>query len=241
MAFVPKRPLSLTEKLEAAKAAQGNLQTVSKSMEDSATPKSLYVEVKDARKRYRIIFDDSGSMAGSKLADAKAGTIEFLKNCTPNDTAVGIHPLNMEAIPMDTNLPVLAKLIETIQDSGGTPGFRILQEAQRATPAATNYIIFTDGDTSDGYSLSDAVIATAKRDKTPVDVVLIVENQHDVDKEDAHHLMMKRLADETGGIFLVFDRTKVNFRDAFKYLSPGLRGMLGDGSFKANLEAGKIK
>lgn len=39
----------------------------------------------------------------------------------------------------------------------------------------------------------------------------------------------------------MFDRTKVNFQDAFKYLSPNLRLALSDGNFRADLQNGKVR
>ena len=53
---------------------------------------------------------------------------------------------------------------------------------------------------------------------------------------------MQRLAEATGGIYLVFDSNKgVNFAQAFKYLSPTKRLMLMNAEFKAKLERGEVK
>jgi hypothetical protein len=79
-------------------------------------------------------------------------------------------------------------------------------------------------------------IAKAVERKTPVDTVFISYGYHGYAADT-----MRELAEKTGGYFLIFDKNKVNFGEAFKYLSPGMRHMLAAESFREDLQAGRIK
>jgi len=221
------------------KAAALTVKPKSTSIEAQERESAGFVEpdnpaVKD---RIRIIFDDSGSMIGQTIKDAQDGCIEFMKNCEVNKAAVAVHPMNADAIALDTNLPKLAALMPLIHDSGGTPMFETLQKAQAEEPKATRYIIFTDGQPNyNDLNMKESCISKAIEFKTPIDTVLIGLK----DSPEAH--LMKEIADRTGGIFLVFERGKANFKTAFKYLSPGLRlQLMADNSLKAKVEAGAVK
>lgn len=225
---------------EAKKRAEAALIKVEKpkSIESHERETNGFVEpdnpaVKD---RIRIIFDDSGSMeAGAKIKDAQDGCIEFMRNCEVNKAAVAVHPMNKEQITLDTNLPKLAALIPMIDATGSTPMFETLEAAQSLEPKASHYIIFTDGQPNELFG-KEKCIKTAIEQKTPIDTVLIGF------KGSREAELMEEIAKRTGGIFLVFERGKVNFRDAFKYLSPGLRLQLTSGLIsKEAVESGKIK
>jgi hypothetical protein len=72
------------------------------------------------------------------------------------------------------------------------------------------------------------------------DTVLIWEGGSGVERS-SEYLLLKEIADRTGGIFFVFDRAKVHFQNAFKYLSPNLRLALSDANFRADLQNGKVR
>lgn len=197
-----------------------------------------YIVPAVAKNRIRIVFDDSGSMAGQKLQDAQIGVEEFLRACKLNETAVAVHPMNGKARDLTADLPNLAVSVHGINSDGGTPMFQTLTQAQYASPRATRFILFSDGSPTDNGK--ESCIGTAILAKTPIDTVLIWEGGAGVERS-SEYALLKEIADKTGGIFLVFDRTKVNFQDAFKYLSPGLRLSLSDGKFRAALQNGKVR
>lgn len=241
------------EELEQERRDAGVLTTVEKSKtekeraQDRRSSKG-FVEPEKAKDIIKILFDDSGSMAGQKLADAKAGSIEFMRNCGINQVAIGIYPFNAEAIKPDTDLPDVGALTQHIKATGSTPMFETLESAMKEEIRATRYIIFTDGQ-PDSESKKNALIERAQADKTPIDTVWIVEfaNMHsdfysESNKENrAEYILLKSIADATGGFFLIFDRNKVNFAQAFKYLTPGNRLMLTNESFRRDVEEGRIR
>lgn len=247
--FTPKKTglAALLEEQERARAAEAKLQTITKpqSKQEEARQLHGFVEPEAAQERIRIIFDDSASMSGQKIKDARNGCIEFLRYCGVNQVACAVHPMNKEALALDTNLPDLAALINHIEAAGGTPMFTTLSKAQKEEIRATRFIVFSDGKPTDRghtYGASEIdwmekCILQAIEEKTPIDTVYICDS-----KPLEHEIaIMKELAERTGGIFLTFDRNKVNFGQAFKYLSPGLRWMLESDTTRKNLESGGLK
>jgi hypothetical protein len=174
----------------------------------------------------------------SLLQDAQIGCEEFLRACTLNQTAVAVHPMGGTALAITADLPALAASIHGIKIDGNTPMFQTLTQAQHAAPKATRFIVFSDGAPTD--SGKEERITTAIQAKTLIDTVLIWEVGTGVE-HSSEYLLLKEIADRTAGIFLVFDRTKVNFQDAFKYLSPNLRLALSDGNVRADSQNGKVR
>lgn len=217
-----------------------------------------FVEPELAPDRIAILFDDSSSMSSgypvSKIRDAQEGTIEFLKNCQVNLVACGVFPMNAEAIPLDTNLPKTAAIVPLIAATGSTPMYTTWKKIQELkqdsthidhppVPAYTRVIIFSDGQPTDNiyYSrnsnLHEQCIKVSIEAKVPVDTVYISDGgSNDTDSD-----ILKEIAERTGGFYLKFDRTKTNFRQAFKYLTPGMRLMLQDPNFKRDVEEGRRK
>jgi len=193
-----------------------------------------YIEPALAKDRIAIIFDDSVSMREAKIKDAQQGCIEFLRNCQVNQVACAIYPMNRKEIAAETDLPKIAALIPFITVHGVTPLFETWQNVQTSEIKWTRTIIFSDG-VPDSTALKDTLIQTAVERKVPCDTVYISEIN------GSSSALLKEIAEKTGGFYLVFNRNKVNFRDAFKYLSPGLRLQLSDGNFRKALQDGKIK
>jgi hypothetical protein len=246
-----KYAVGVDAKKAAIEAARGN------KANDSALVK--WINPADCPERNRIVFDDSGSM-GSYIEDAKKGVVEFLKNCTPNQTAVAIHSMNSTEMKLQSDLIQLALDIQTKHfNSGGTPFFNTMKIALEAKPTLTRLVAFTDGSPTDrlqaeedesairGYyqrdywhDSADIIIKIAKNtvaDKTiPIDTVFFgsLGNVEEIK-------LLKYLSEATGGIFLHFDPARINFRTAFKYLAPCYRAMLTDGSFRAAVERGEKK
>ncbi len=220
-----------------------------------------YIKPEQADSRLRIVFDNSGSMAGSKITDAKKGVVEFLRNCTPNKDAVAIHllenpsnyeredeyeinlarnvSLNILNSVLMTDLTMLASNIdhESITAFAGTPLFECIIRTVETQPQATRIIAFSDGSPNfNDVPNEKTALATAIEAKIPIDTVYFGP------AGTAGAETMKRIAEKTGGIFLVFDPAKgVNFADALKYLSPVQRLRLMDEKFKADLQAGRVK
>ena len=242
MAFKPKLGNSIGSTLaEQARNNSTALQNTPKEKKETPT----FTDPANAKERIRIIFDDSSSMSSEKIKDARDGCIEFLRNCKVNETAVAVHVMNsslqdklIDLKGLTTNLPALSILIQKIEAVGGTPLYETLKSAQSTTPKATRYIVFSDG-SPNTTDKKEEVIQIAKENETPVDTVLIAHSNCEVG--DAAYDLFKELADRTGGYFLVFDRNKVDFKSAFKYLAPNLRVKLSDGKVRLTLEAGELK
>lgn len=192
-----------------------------------------------AKHRIGLVFDDSGSMSGSKIQDAHEGTEEFIRCCIPKETAISVYPMNMEyqnnQIPLTTKLYSLALRIKGIDATGGTPLFETTKK-MLTTENITRGIIFSDGSPNGGDMRFEAeVIGLACEKKIPIDTVFIGS-----DYETEAIALMKRIAEKTGGIFIHLQHGKANFRTSFKYLSPGYRAMLMDSNFKAKVERGEV-
>src|ERR1700733_2197702 len=232
--------------------------------EDAALLRSRdWIKPEDATDKLRIIFDNSGSRNGAKLQAEKDGVVEFLRNCTPNSTAIAIHLLNPEgsskwdyssgnvlSLPLPTNIEkskmtadiiLLASEITepSIHACGGTPLYETIEKAlASAEPRATRLIAFSDGAPS-WVGNKDSILQGAKRASIPIDTVFIC-SPHEPAWEHASAIAeMKYIAEMTGGIFL--DLSKGDIKSGLKYLAPVKRLMLADSSFKSKVERGEVK
>lgn len=219
---------------------------------EKAAENFKFVPVEQAIEKVEIIFDNSGSMSGDKIVNAKEGVTEFMKSCKPNETAVRISPINDESLTMTTNLPVLADQLKNLHAKGGTPLYSTINRAlNRREYRATRLIAFSDGEAdewarttkneyrngmeSEGHRQT---VKAAKEAGIVIDTCYIA-NGEGWNEEQAEQTM-QRLAEDTGGIFLKFEKGKCDFRRGFKYLTKGNRLFLMDNNFKAKLEAGEI-
>jgi Mg-chelatase subunit ChlD len=224
MAFQIKSPVGLAAKIAAANpSALATAQAPIKFLPVSAT------EIKD---KLGILFDDSGSMRGQPLKEAKEGVIEFLRSCSPNQTAVGIYPLNGHDIKLDTNLPYLATLVQGISTSGSTPLVSKAIKILEVNKEINRLIAFSDG--CPDSTFTDNLVALCKERKLPIDTFFIGS------ESDTNAMaFMKKFAEDTGGIFMHL-KPGVSMRATLKYLAPAFRAMLTDGAFKAQVEGGKV-
>lgn len=205
-----------------------------------------------------IVFDNSGSMAGQAIIDAREGTEELMKACTPNETAIKIIPLNngnMSHTNIQTrfscDLPLLALDLPFIKAEGGTPLFEVIQANLEPDPLnpkvkLSRMIVFSDGEPNGSYTFEtggcsgyDQTIKTAKEKNVILDTVLIVDYPSAATEDNRAYKIMKGLAEGTGGYFMVFERGK-SFVRGLKYLEKGKRKLLADPSFKKELEAGHV-
>jgi hypothetical protein len=190
--------------------------------------KPQIIEPAEMKHRIGIVFDDSVSMGTEQNQDAIAGVEEFLRSCVANETAIAIQPLNKDGLRLNTNLPAVAIYVKGIRSTGGTPLVAQTNEMLYHNNL-TRAIVFSDGQPA---SYPESAYQKLLRYKIPIDTVYIPSGYVEERAEE----FMKKLAFDTGGIYLRFERGKSNFRTAFKYLSPGLRHMLADKSFVAKLE-----
>ena len=230
MAFQIKSPVGLAARLKANSAS-----TVAEGSELSAPASKpiTYLAVTDSaiKDRLGIIFDDSGSMHGSKIREAKDGVIEFLKSCVPNQTAVALYPMNNTCYTLETNLPYLAGKTLEIEAAGSTPLVETAIKMLNVNPTLTRGIVFSDGqpDRSD----TTILVSMCKERKLSIDTVYIGADY------DSAIGFMRRLAEDTGGTFIHL-KPGVSMRSTFKYLAPVYRGMLADKSFVENLQNGRV-
>jgi Mg-chelatase subunit ChlD len=194
-----------------------------------------------ATHRIGIVFDDSSSMYGSSITDAHEGTEEFIRNCDPKNTAITVYPMNAnrgsKQYPLTRKLYTVAMGIKGYQATGSTPLYETLELMLRAEKL-TRGILFSDGEPNgnDVTKYKESSIITAIEQKVPVDTVYIGRRS-----DEKAVSVMREIAERTGGVFLIFEPGKANFRTAFKYLSPGYRAMLADKSFVAKVESGEYK
>lgn len=193
------------------------------------TGAQVVIDPTEMKHRIGIVFDDSSSMGDEQNKDAIAGVEEFLRSCVANETAVAIQPLNKDGLRLNSNLPAVAIYVKGIRSTGGTPMIRQTNE-MLVTNNLTRAIVFSDGAPTDNHS--EAFYKKLISYRIPIDTVYIPNSYIDPNAES----FMRKLAADTDGIYLRFERGKSNFRTAFKYLSPGLRYMLADKSFVAKLE-----
>lgn len=265
---INKEELIRLRKAQSAKAAAkaqaaSNISSGAKP-EDAALLRSRdWIKPEDATDKLRIIFDNSGSMNGSKLQAAKDGVVEFLRNCTPNSTAIAVHllnpegssdwdyetntvlylplPLNIEKSKMTADIILLASEITepSIHACGGTPLYETIDKALNSSiPVATRLIAFSDGAPS-WVGNKETTLLSAKRAGIPIDTVFIC-SPGEPSWEYANAIAeMKYIAEMTGGIFL--NLSKGDIKSGLKYLAPAKRLMLADSSFKAQVERGEVK
>ena len=173
--------------------------------------------------RIGIVFDDSGSME-EQMQIAHEAIEEFLRSCTPGQTAVTIYPLNAPQINLSNELPAIALLQKKIPATGGTYIKRATTKMFKDNNL-TRAIIFSDGSNGDG-DLPEDILTKG----ICIDTVYIGPDNPSAEA------WLENIAKRTDGIFLKFRPGSNNFRSAFKYLSPGLRYMLADKSFVESIQ-----
>lgn len=233
----------------------------------SEAPIIKYIAPEDCPEKIRLLADDSGSMCG-QFENAKKGIVEFCRNCIPNQTAVAVHFLNgvdgekfTNLSKLQSNLLLLSVAVEAAPFvSGGTPLFKRAVEMLQLEPSGTRFVMFTDGSPTDSLDKREPVDymspeweeRNSQRKEFPFDKysadILVAESKKRNAPFDTVYFggtygvseiaLLKYISEQTGGFFLHFDPSKVNFAKAFKYLAPVNRLMLADASVRAEIEAG---
>lgn len=193
--------------------------------------------------RLGLVMDDSGSMARS-MDKAHLAIDTFIKNCNSGDTALALYPLNAEAKSLTNILASIGIYAATIDATGGTPLYtKLLQMLEKED--ITRAVAFSDGSPTDNHRSYDYESNTEEqpRDKhtetvqkytakkIPIDTIYIGEFGA------SGYITMKRIADETGGIFLHFTDASV-LAKSLKYLTPLYRALLMDKETKEKVEKG---
>lgn len=192
--------------------------------------------------RIGIVFDDSGSMQGQPISDAKVGVDEFVRVCNPRDTAVALYHFGKEQYPLTHDMALVSITAQGFDSDFSTPLFTKLGE-MIDKENLSRAIVFSDGapdnhekqSQRDNPSIMEQTIQKFVEKKVPCDTVYIGSSEHD---EGAKTL--KQVAERTGGIFLHFKKGSNTFKTAFKYLAPAYRAMLTDGNFVKKLERGEV-
>lgn len=255
---------SFAAKVEAARKAREEADAVALSRTDQmaeAAKEFSFAPPELASEALGLVFDNSSSMIGQAIIDAREGTEELMRACTPNETAIKLIPLNNQdnnrtriQSHFTCDLPSLALDLPNVHAEGGTPLYERIQENLEPDPLnpkvrITRMVIFSDGEPNDYNPYRDEeapkpkldiTIEAAKAKKVILDTVLIVDNPSQANESNKAYRIMKRLADETGGYFMVFERGKSTFVKGLKYLTKGNRMLLADNEFKQALEAGKV-
>ena len=228
------KPFAVKKVGLAAKKAAAQAQSEAKPIDSNDAPPET------ATHRIGIEFDDSGSMYGNKITDAHEGVEEFIRNCNPNETAIAVYPMNAPSgarqYSLSRKLYAIAQGVKEYRPTGGTPLYETLELMLKAEKL-TRGILFSDGapNYGDTDKFKESSISIAIELRVPVDTVYIGHKDDGTPVE-----VMREIAERTGGIFMVFEPGKANFRTAFKYLSPGYRALLADKSYREKVESGEI-
>lgn len=182
-----------------------------------------------------LVFDDSGSMAGDPIVQAKKAVDYFLQNCNPRDTSIALYPLNAEVRPLTCDYSLVGMVKETLNATNGTPLYEVLDKAI-TNEKLSRVIAFSDGSPNHCYE-KEGIINKYIAAKIPIDTILISPGAV---PGDTAYEELRRLAERTGGIFCKFDDIK-SLGSALKYLAPAFRAMLMNPEVKAKLERGELK
>lgn len=203
---------------------------------EAAKQRMKDVDPNEVPNRYVIGFDDSGSMSGEAIGNAKKGVSGFLGSCTPTETSVAIYPFNAAPQPLVSMYDVINAYVGGLKATGGTPLYttmiRILNEIK-----LTRAILFSDGEPTDelsGYGEElqkndERAIAKAVEMHVPFDTCYIGHGDSPV---------LQHIAEATGGIYLKFDTT-TSFAKNLKYLSPRYVALLANADLKERIQRGE--
>lgn len=181
-----------------------------------------------------LIFDDSGSMSGRAIEDAKKGVEAFIHSLNTRNTAIAIYPLCTMKQPLTNDLALLYAYVIGIEATGGTPIMEKLKEVLE-DKQTNRIILFSDGcpNHAEGY---DDIVARLKLGSIKVDTVYIgIESNVSWGGSSFMH----KLAEDTGGIYLHFDDSTM-FGKSFRYLAPAFRGLLESPEMRRRVEKGEV-
>lgn len=183
--------------------------------------------------RLGLVMDDSGSMY-EDMDKAHEAIEIFIKNCNASDTAIALYPLNVDAKSLSNNYAAVGLYAMSIQATGGTPLYQVL-EKMLDSENLTRAVAFSDGGPNGGtyeYNPLHKLLCEKYRSKkVPIDTIFIGH------AGDSGYETMKRIAEDTGGIFLHFTDASVLAKN-LKYLTPAYRALLSDDNTRKQVESG---
>lgn len=183
-----------------------------------------------SQNRIGILFDDSGSMDGQPITDAKQGISNFFSCCNPQETSICIYPLNSSPIALSIDYTLSNVLMNGISARNGTPLYRKLVQMLQDN-SLTRCVVFSDGIPEYDNLNLELAVKIALENKIPIDTVFI--GNHPTGEQ-----VLKDLSERTGGIFVRFEDSNTLSKQ-LKYLSPGLRKLLADPATKKKIEEGQ--
>lgn len=225
----PKEPtFSLSSGKLTSKTSSFNERVRANKLASEGVRETEEAEASRMLNRICMMLDCSGSMAGTKNHHLRQAGEEFLRACNFGDTSVALHTFGSDREMrggLSRNQSALTILVNRLDASGGTPMGACANDAISSIPM-TRGIIVGDGQPFDWampYNEEglDPICQRYVEAGIPIDTVHIGNSHQGVE-------LMKYIARVTGGIFIKFSESG-NFAQAFKYLSPTYRAMLGDG------------
>ena len=239
MAEIKNDSLTVTSKLVVKKIGlAARRQEVSELLKDFDALK--YPE------RIGIIFDNSGSMAGNPIEQAKKATDEFLKVCNPQTTCVAIYSFAEKVLPLTNLFAILSVEKEAFKADYGTPLYSTLYTLLNQE-AITRAVVFSDGSPTDSNPLNTLTPFSELKDPNISSTVDVIQKYIDakipIDTVFIGHYestagLLQDISAKTGGVFLHFKEGSI-FSEAFKYLAPSFRAMLTNPEIKARIEKGE--
>jgi Mg-chelatase subunit ChlD len=204
------------------------------------------IKPEECQHRLAIGFDDSGSMDGQSIADAKKAVAGFLASCNPKDTSVAIVPFSyicdpeghLKAQPLTIQYDLINLYLASVQATSSTPLYGTMTKMMQDFPI-TRGILFSDGGSTDKENLAEeeeeepnkleqkAVLLAIER-KIPFDTVSIGAESEE----------LKHIAEVTGGVYIFFTDTSV-FAKSMKYLAPKYVALLANAELKEKIQRGE--
>lgn len=187
--------------------------------------------------RLVLILDDSGSMNGisgdkSKIDHLRDAIQGFLAQCDFSNTAVAITTMNKSlTTPLDRQGSLLQMQASGIHAIGSTPMAEAM-EAALMSYSMTRAILVSDG----GYTGANPI----EQARAYANAEIACDCVH-IGDDTSGERILQDIAEITHGIFIKFTDV-ASFGRNFKYLTPGLYGMLTTGTVTAaQLGAKEVK
>lgn len=145
-----------------------------------------------AQQNIVVVLDDSGSMGGSRMRDAKVALTEVI-NSLPKDTQLAIYALNAGWVYPNSNgtitqldAKVAASAVDGVYPSGGTPlgsaikvgGDSLLSLRKTHHYGTYRLLVVTDGEATDGNLAYEYLPDIARRNITVDLIGLDMSGQH---------------------------------------------------------------